>query len=151
MSSVDFAQLGIEWAAYDSLFDRITGLPNGWALLIDRLEVALARSRRTRTLVAVFVLDRPRLFGDELFGKVVTNLRAQLRPDDTLARIGPHRLAILCTDINNDDEAAQLVRRILHDSGVICTLGIALSRRPDTSGALLTRAIVAATEADAEA
>ncbi len=145
MSSIDFAQLGIERARYDSLFDTVTGLPNGWALLIDRLEIALARSRRTGSLVAVFVLDTPRLFREERFDGVVANLRRQLRMDDTLARIGADRLVIVCTDIADDAEAARLARHMIHDAGVICSLGVALSDIDDTSDQLLARGIVAAT------
>ena len=40
MPSIDYAQIEIERAHYDNLFDPITGLPTGWLLLIDRLEVA---------------------------------------------------------------------------------------------------------------
>jgi len=127
MSSVDFAQMGIEWAAYDSMFDRITGLPNGWALFIDRLEVALgAQPSHPDVRGGLRARPTPACSATSSSARSWRTSAAQLRPDDTLARIGPHRLAILCTDIRHDDEAAQLVRRILHDSGVICTLGIAL-------------------------
>jgi GGDEF domain-containing protein len=146
MSSIDFAQIGIERARYDSLFDAVTGLPNGWALLIDRLEVALARCRRTGSLVAVFVLDEPRLFCEGRFDGVVASLRAQLRIDDTLARIGDHRLVIVCTDIADDAEAARLARHMIHDAGVICSLGVALGGADDSSDELLARGIVAATQ-----
>jgi GGDEF domain-containing protein len=146
MTSVELAQLGIEWTRYGSLFDQATGLPTGWGFLFDRLEVALARTRRTGTLVALFVLDEPRLFREHRFEEVVVSLQAQLRAGDTIARIGDHRLAIVCTDISGDDEAAQLARRMLYDAGVICTLGVALGDADDTSDQLLTRGIVAATE-----
>jgi GGDEF domain-containing protein len=146
MSSIDLAQLGIEWTRYGSLFDEGTGLPTGWGFLFDRLEVALARTRRMGTLVAVFVLDEPRLPTEHRFEQVVTSLRAQLRAGDTIARIGEHRLAIVCTDIRRDDEAAQLARRMLSDAGVLCMLGVALGDADDTSDQLLARGIVAATQ-----
>jgi GGDEF domain-containing protein len=146
MTSIDFAQLGIERAHYDSMFDAVNGLPHGWALLLDRLEVALARCRRTGSLVAVFVLDEPRLFTEVQFDRVVASLRAQLRADDTLARIGDHRLVIVCTDVADDAEAARLARHLIHDAGVICSLGVALGNADDSSDQLLARGIVAATE-----
>jgi len=145
-STIDLAQLGIEWARYGSLFDEGTGLPTCWGFLFDRMEVALARTRRTGTLVAVFVLDEPRLSGEHRFEHVVASLHAQLRAGDTIARIGDHRLAIVCTDIRDDDEAAQLVRRMLSDAGVICTLGVVLGDADDTSYQLLARGIIAATQ-----
>jgi GGDEF domain-containing protein len=148
MTSIDFAQLGIERAHYDSMFDAVNGLPHGWALLLDRLEVALARSRRTGSLVAVFVLDEPRLFTEVQFDRVVASLRAQLRVDDTLARIGDRRLVIVCTDVVDDAEAARLARHMIHDAGVICALGVALSNADDSSDQLLARGIVAATTED---
>jgi GGDEF domain-containing protein len=149
MSSIDFAQIEIERAHYDNLFDPITGLANGWMLLIDRLEVALARSVRTGYIVAVFVLDRPRLLSDERidFGYAVQSLRRQLRSDDTLAKIGDDRLVIVCTDLVDDAEAATFARRIMNDSGVSCSLGVALSGPGDTSSLLLARGVAAAKQA----
>jgi len=146
MTSIDLAQLGIEWTRYGSLFDQATGLPTGWGFLFDRLEVALARSRRTDTLVAIFVLDEPRLYGEHRFEHVVAALHEQLRDGDTIARIGPHRLVVVCTDIGRDEEAAQLARQMLNDAGVICTLGVALGDADETSDQLLARGIVAATQ-----
>jgi GGDEF domain-containing protein len=145
MTTIDFAQLGIERAHYNNLFDPVTGLPTGWALLIDRMEVALARTRRTGSLVAAFVLDKPRLAHEERFGGVVQSLRSQLRSDDTLAKIGDDRYVIMCADIADDAEAASLARRIINGSGVICSLGVALSIAGDSSDQLLARAIAAAT------
>ncbi len=144
MSSIDFAQLGAERANYANLFDPVTGLPTGWALVFDRLEVALARCHRTGSLVAAFVLDKPRLPSEERFGGVVRSLREQLRSDDTLARIGQDRLVIVCTDITDDVEAASIARRIINGSGVICSLGVALGGAGDASDELLGRAITAA-------
>jgi GGDEF domain-containing protein len=147
MSSIDFAQIEIERAHYDNLFDPITGLPTGWMLLFDRIEVALARAERTGSLVAVFVLDRPRLLSEERidFGYAVRNLRQQLRRDDTLAKIGEDRLAIVVADIVDDAEAATFARRIMNDSGVTCALGVALSSAGDSSSLLLARGVAAAT------
>jgi GGDEF domain-containing protein len=146
MTSIDLAQLGMERAHYNNLFDPVTGLPTGWLLLIDRLEVALARTERTGSLVAVFVLDRPRLLSDQQidFSYAVRNLRRQLRSDDTLAKIGDDRLVIVCTDIADDAEAATFALRIVNDSGVTCSLGVALGGAGTSSDELLARGIAAA-------
>jgi GGDEF domain-containing protein len=147
MTSIDLAQLAMERGRYENLFDPVTGLPTGWTILIDRLEVALARTERTGSLVAVFVLDRPRLLSDERidFGYAVQSLRRQLRSDDTLAKIGDDRLAIVCTDIADDAAAASFALRIVNDSGVTCSLGVALGGSGETSDQLLARGIAAAT------
>jgi GGDEF domain-containing protein len=145
VTSIDFAQIGSERANYEHLFDPVTGLPTGWVLLIDRIEVGLARCRRTGSLVAVFVLDRPHL-PEERFGGVVERIRRQLRSDDTLAKIGPDRLVIVCTDVADDAEAAGLARHIINEAGVICSLGVALGGADDTSADLLFRGVRAATE-----
>jgi GGDEF domain-containing protein len=146
MSIIDLAQVGIERAHYNNLFDPVTGLPTGWVLLIDRLEMALARCRRTGNFVALFVLDKPRLSSDAAFPAVVQALRLQLRGDDTLARIGDDRLAIMCTDVADDSAAAFLARRLINDAGVTCSLGVALGGPGDSSDQLLARGIAAATE-----
>jgi GGDEF domain-containing protein len=145
-TSIDLAQLGIEWTRYGSLFDQATGLPTGWGFLFDRLEIALARSQRTRTRVAVLVLDDARLYGEHRFEHVVAALQPQLRPGDSICRIGPHRLAVICTDIEADNEVAQLARHMLNDAGVMCNLGVAMSEPGDTGDQLLARGIVAATQ-----
>jgi len=145
-TSIDLAQLGIEWTRYGSLFDQATGLPSGWGFLFDRLEVALARTRRNDTRVAILVLDEPRLDGEHRFEQVVVALQAQLRAGDTIARIGPHRLVVVCSDLRRDEEIAQLARQMLNDAGVRCALGVAIGDADDTSDQLLARGIIAATE-----
>jgi GGDEF domain-containing protein len=145
-TSIDLAQLGIEWTRYTSLFDQATGLPSGWGFLFDRIEVALARSHRTGTRVAVLVLDDARLYGEHRFDQVVAALQPQLRAGDSICRIGPLRLAVICSDIERDDEVALLARRMLNDAGVICQLGVALDQPGDTGDQLLARGIRAATD-----
>jgi GGDEF domain-containing protein len=147
MSSLELVQLAAERTNYNNLFDPVTGLPAGWMLLIDRLEVALARCRRTGLLVAVFVLDNPRVSSDDGFGLVgvVRRLRDQIRSDDTLARIGKDRLVVVCTDVADDAEAACLARHVINDAGVSCSLGVALGGMGESSDGLLERGIRSAT------
>jgi hypothetical protein len=71
---------------------------------------------------------------------------ASLRPDDTVARVGDRRLAVVCNDIRVDEDAAQIMRRILVDIGVSCRLGGALGRSDDSAEELIGRALLTATE-----
>jgi GGDEF domain-containing protein len=144
MTSVDLGWLEIERARYETLLDSLTGLPR-WALLIDRTGVALARAARADTEVAVFVLDDPH-FADrphDVLG-VARTLQDRLRPDDTLARIGDRRFAVVCNDIRADEDAAQVARRLVWDSGLQCGLGVAIGKREEAPEQVIGRALLAA-------
>ena len=147
------AERDVEWleaenARHEALLDSLTQLPRG-ALLIDRTTVALARARRHGRDVAVFILEQPRFpSGTHDTRRVADVLRAALRPDDTLARIGPRRFAVVCNDLRADDDAAQVARRLVYGCGLVCGLGVALSTDRDTSIELIRRAVTAATATD---
>ncbi len=84
--------------------DALTGLPNR-RLLVDRLEQALANAQRTRTKVAVLVLDLDTFkqvndtlghrVGDLLLKKVVERLLTRVRSSDTLARSGGDEFTVI--------------------------------------------------------
>jgi GGDEF domain-containing protein len=145
MTSVDLGWLEIERARYESLLDSLTGLPR-WGLLLDRTAVAIARAERSGTEVAVFVIDQPH-FSDRAFDvlAVVRSLQERLRPDDTLARIGERRFAAVCNDIRADEDAAQVARRLVYQSGLVCSgLGVALSAKNEQPEQVIARALLAA-------
>ena len=146
----DLAQLELQRRAYDHLIDRMTGLPK-WGLLIDRTMMAIARAARTNLHIAVFVLDEARLghrsqLADPGLLPVAQALRPRLRPDDTIARIGDRRLAVVCTDVRADVDAAQILRRMLVDVGVSCRMGVAVGTAEDTAEELIGRALMSAGE-----
>ena len=147
VTSVDLAWVEIERARYEALLDSLTGLPR-WGLLIDRTAVAISRARRAGTTVAVFVLEEPQFPGqpyDVL--AVVKTLQDRLRPDDTLARIGERRFVVVCNDIREDEDAAQVARRLVYSSGLVCGLGVALSNDHDPPEVVIARALIAAVPA----
>lgn len=93
-------------------YDSLTGLPNR-VLLADRLQQAIAHSRRTQEAIAVVYLDLDGFkaindsygheTGDELLISVAHRMKSTLREEDTLARIGGDEfVAVLCglKDIN---------------------------------------------------
>jgi len=148
MTSVDLGWLEIERARYETLLDSLTGLPR-WGLLIDRTAVALGRAARAGTEVAVFVLDDPH-FADRPHDvlAVARTLQDRIRPDDTLARIGDRRFAVVCNDIRADEDAAQLARRLVWDSGLLCGLGVAIGNTDEAPEHVIARALLAAVPGD---
>jgi GGDEF domain-containing protein len=144
MTSVDLGWLEIERARYETLLDSLTGLPR-WGLLIDRTAVAIARAQRSGNTVAIFVLDDPH-FPDRPYDilAVVEQLRSRIRPDDTLARIGDRRFAVVCNEILADEDAALVARRLVYASGLVSGLGVALGNDHDPPEVVIARALMAA-------
>lgn len=106
------------WAHHDAL----TGLPNR-LLLKDRLEQALAQSRRDRKLLAVCYLDlddfKPvndtfgHAAGDHVLQITAERIRKELRGTDTVARIGGDEFVILFSGLQQADERLACLERIL--------------------------------------
>jgi diguanylate cyclase (GGDEF)-like protein/PAS domain S-box-containing protein len=114
-----FEQKLAEMATHDAL----TGLPNR-ALLSDRFTVALELSRRSRTRLAVMMLDLDRFkavndsmghdVGDKLLKAVGKRLEATVRKSDTVARIGGDEFVLLLPQLPHAEEAAKFAQRILN-------------------------------------
>ena len=102
------------------LHDPLTGLPNR-ILLLERLEHALLRGRRSGTMAVVLFtnLDEFTLVndtyghrvGDELLVAAAERLGRQLRPADTLARLSGDEFAILCEDLVETAEVTAIAAR----------------------------------------
>ena len=101
--------------------DVLTGLPNR-AVLLDHLDLALARTRRTPSPVAVVYLDLDDFksvndslgheVGDELLTEVARRLARALRPTDTVARFGGDEFVVLCEDLPAPRAVVAVAERI---------------------------------------
>ncbi len=110
-----------ERARQSALHDPLTGLPNR-TLLVQRLDHAILRCRRSEKMLAVFFADLDHFkqvndtfghhAGDELLISVADRLTGLLRPGDTLARLAGDEFAILCEDLNEVSQVEPLAKRI---------------------------------------
>ena len=104
-----------------ALHDALTDLPNR-RLLIDRLELALARARGTRAGVAVLMLDLDNFKvindslghsgGDELLRALTPRLLAAARDCDTVARLGGDEFVFVCDGVLGEEHATELALRV---------------------------------------
>lgn len=105
-----------------ALHDSLTGLPNR-TLILDRLEHAHLRNRRSKKTCAVLFIDLDRLksvndthghaVGDELLIAMAHRLGALIRPGDTLGRLAGDEFVILCEDLDDVHDATAIGARLL--------------------------------------
>jgi GGDEF domain-containing protein len=143
----DDEKVGDFLARHRDLFDAVTGLP-GPVLLIDRVEMTLARAARLRCFVGVFVLRSDYVAGNTppSLAKLVADLRAELRNDDTLARIDGRTFVVVCGDLYRQGDADRIADRLLRHIGVNGAVGVALAEPSDTVPDVLQRAAGAVKE-----
>jgi diguanylate cyclase (GGDEF)-like protein/PAS domain S-box-containing protein len=107
-----------------SLHDTLTGLPNR-TLLMDHLTLALARTARQRTTLAVLFCDLDNFktindslghrVGDLVLLEVARRLHQTLRATDTVARTGGDEFIAVCDSLSGLDEATVLAQRVRDD------------------------------------
>jgi diguanylate cyclase (GGDEF)-like protein/PAS domain S-box-containing protein len=141
---------------HQALHDSLTGLPNR-ALLIDRLDQALARAARSGRPCALLFLDLDNFkqvndtlghaAGDKVLMAVADRLRDAIRPGDSVARLGGDEFVVLAENIEEPSVAVTIAKRarariaqaliIGHDTvRVTCSVGIALSDYHSADGLL---------------
>lgn len=106
---------------YLALHDPLTSLPNR-TLLVDRLEHAIATSKRESSPLALLILDLDRFkeindtlghaVGDSLLAEVGQKLSGPLRDSDTIARLGGDEFAILLPSVTGLGQARDVAERI---------------------------------------
>lgn len=126
-------------------FDPLTGLPNR-RLLQDRIDLALSHAQRQNEPLALMFLDLDRFknvndslghhVGDKLLIEVAQRLKAVLREEDTVCRVGGDEFVLLCTGTDADG-AAHVAKKLLESTAlrhqidqqelaISCSIGIAL-------------------------
>jgi diguanylate cyclase (GGDEF)-like protein/PAS domain S-box-containing protein len=113
------AEEQIEFHAYH---DVLTGLPNR-KLFTDRLTLAVTRSRRAGTPLAVMFVDLDHFktindtlghtAGDDLLLEMSRRLQHCVREDDTVARIGGDEFTIVLSDLRHPEDAATIAEKVL--------------------------------------
>jgi diguanylate cyclase (GGDEF)-like protein/PAS domain S-box-containing protein len=114
---------GEERMRHEAVHDALTGLANR-TLLGDRLEHALARSKREGLQTAVLFVDLDHFkkindtyghaIGDIVLVEFANRLRTAVRPGDTVARFGGDEFVVVCEGI--DEESAIVVAGRLQDA-----------------------------------
>ena len=107
---------------HQALHDALTGLPNR-ALVRDRLDHALSRSRRRGDRVAVLLLDLDDFksvndslghgTGDDVLEGLAQRLRAVVRPGDTVGRLGGDEFVVVAEGLVTDEEIARVAEDVL--------------------------------------
>lgn len=104
-----------------SHYDPLTGLPNR-SLFFDRLDSALARSRREESITALLFLNIDRFknindayghaVGDELLIAAAKRISAQIRPDDTVSRLGGDEFGVILQSVHDVETVTYISHRI---------------------------------------
>ncbi|HEY6842722.1 MAG TPA: EAL domain-containing protein [Thermoanaerobaculia bacterium] len=144
---------------YQAYHDTLTALPNRM-LFSDRLNVALAQSRRRKRNVSVFMLDMDRFdiinnalgrgMADRLLRSVADRLNSTLREEDSLSRFGGDEFVFHVGDSGSGTESAIVAQRVLDAMNrpfnvagraveMTASLGIAMSERDSNDADTLIR------------
>ena len=135
-----------EQVLFHATHDALTGLPNR-ALFDDRLATGLKQSARRKEMLAVLFLDLDRFkiindtlghtIGDTLLVALSRRLRATVRAEDTLARMGGDEFFLILRGLTSAEDAVKPAQKILeavrppihvggHELHVTASIGISL-------------------------
>ncbi len=106
---------------WQAMHDPLTGLPNR-AMIRERLEQALRRSKRQRFEVGVVFIDLDGFklindtyghqIGDEFLKVIAQRLIDHIRPGDTVGRLGGDEFLILCDQVGGRHELVAIAERL---------------------------------------
>ncbi len=145
--------------SHQATHDSLTGLPNRM-MFADRLELALARVRRSNQILGVFFIDLDRFknvndqlghdAGDQLLVEAAARIGEVVRETDTVARLGGDEFVVLFEGGDSVRDATDVAQRIVelleapfklgdHEAFVSASIGIALSFDGAHTGAGMLR------------
>jgi len=140
-----------------SQHDELTGAPNR-ALMLDRMDSAIALAQRRATRVGVLFVDLDRFkqindthghaVGDEVLQLVTRRLEAAVRDSDTVSRHSGDEFVVLLAEIFSAHDAVPVAEKMLaslalpariggHDLRLSASIGIALYPEDGADGATL--------------
>jgi len=142
MTAYKEAEERIQWLAH---FDVLTGLPNR-TLLAERINIALSVAQRSHTQLAIMFLDLDHFknvndtlghdIGDALLKEVAKRLKAAVREEDTVSRLGGDEFILVLpdTDANGAAHAAEKLLESIaqhcqikqHELVITSSIGIAM-------------------------
>jgi len=130
-------------------YDNLTNLRNR-AAFHEQLEIAIAYANRQQYQLAVLYLDLDNFkiindasghpVGDLLLQHFARRLENTVRDEDTIARLGGDEFVILIVDVHNNQDAALVAQKILHEmekpilldhTEVVVTGSIGISTYPE--------------------
>jgi diguanylate cyclase (GGDEF)-like protein len=130
-------------------FDTLTGLANR-TLLRERLDAALARSRRSGRPVAALVVDLNGFkqindayghdVGDRVLAEVAERLRLSVRAEDVVGRLGGDEFVVFAEDLHTAMDAIGIAERIVANLDRPITVGRGPLRVSASIGVALSRA-----------
>jgi diguanylate cyclase (GGDEF)-like protein len=110
--------------AHQASRDPLTGLAYR-AVLVDRIDQALASARRSGQCTAVFFVDIDRFkdindtqghaAGDAALQRIAAQLAATVRPMDSVARMGGDEFALVAVDVDNHQHAIDIGNRVVSE------------------------------------
>lgn len=128
-------------------FDTLTGLANR-QLLMDRLRMALARSKRFQRQLAIMYIDLDHFkpindtwghaAGDAILREASQRMKDAVREIDTVARLGGDEFVIVIEDLKDHCDAGVIAKHLLtalnevfhwqkHEFNIGCSIGISIS------------------------
>ncbi len=127
MSDITLSKAHEHELEHSAHYDALTNLPNR-VLLADRIQQAIAQSRRSGQVIALVFLDldgfkaindtHGHLAGDHLLIAVAHNMAQILRGVDTLARIGGDEFVALLVNVGDIETSEPLFTRLLAAAAV---------------------------------
>jgi diguanylate cyclase (GGDEF)-like protein len=117
---------------HQATHDVLTDLPNR-ALLMDRLEHAIARASRGRVMIAVLFIDLDGFkevndafghgAGDRLLAQAAVRLKLCVRTTDTVSRIGGDEFVVVLEGVEEAEQVVEVAIRIMENLSAPFALG----------------------------